>query len=540
MIRSATSRMLVFAPPKFEHTMPKKCILFVVDALAEPIVREWVENGRLPSIATLLARGGNLNPCISIFPSITPAATCSIATGEYPRKHGIEGACWFDPSSNDAAYFGDDLKLAMQEGLHEYLVDFADRLNFERLHTPLIFEHLFESDIESACINYMWFRGPHAHSRTTPWLLKVAAGGLTSDVSGPKYLKLGDFVHGLPEAVGDIAGMQSGVWSHYGFHDETTAACMLAMAQSDSLPRFTLAYFPLNDDKAHEEGIEKAASVCVENFDRFLGKFVDTIGGWDALEEQFSILIVGDHGQVEWVEDGPQIVRLDEVLSDFVMADTAAGFQDDDELLICPNMRAAAIYLKRPNVATRDRVVDELLGHDGVDQVIYEEERDDHVRMLTVCTRDRGRFSFTRAVPGVAELKTTGIDHYGNEWSIHGEVSAVDLKFQPDGTLIEGIYPNVLERIEGAFTGGPSPIWATARPRAEFAISGSSTHQGGSHGALHRDDSVAALLTSCDVDLNVLPNSQNPRIVDVMDLCLRALGASRCDNLLHDTPVHLN
>ena len=167
--------------------MPSKhCVLLVVDALAEPVVRRHLDDARLPALATLLSQGGSLKPCTSIFPSITPAATCSIATGEYPRRHGIEGACWFDPVSNDAAYFGDDLRFALQEGLKEYLEDFGDRLNFDRLRAPLIYEHLFDADFESACINYMWFRGPHVHSRTTPLTLKLAAGRLGSDVRGPK------------------------------------------------------------------------------------------------------------------------------------------------------------------------------------------------------------------------------------------------------------------------------------------------------------------------------------------------------------------
>jgi hypothetical protein len=179
----------------------KRCILFVVDALSERIVRQWLGARKLPTIANVISRGGNLNPCTSIFPSITPAATCSIATGVYPQDHGVQGACWYDPIENDTAYFGDDIKLALQGGLYSYLVDFGDRMNFDRLQRPLIYEHLFKSGVESACINYMWFRGPHVHSRTTPLTLRLAAGKLNTDVRGPKHLKLGDFVHSLPDSV---------------------------------------------------------------------------------------------------------------------------------------------------------------------------------------------------------------------------------------------------------------------------------------------------------------------------------------------------
>lgn len=507
--------------------MSKHCILFVVDALTHRVTGRRIEESRVPNISRLVSSGGSLSECTSIFPSITPAATCSIATGQYPRTHGIQGACWFDPDANDAAYFGDDLKLALQEGLQEYLIDFADRLNFERLRQPLIYDHLHEAGIDSTCVNYMWFRGPHVHSRTTPISLKLISGGLDPEVRGPKYLKLGDFVDGLPIDAGDVEGMKSGILGRYGFHDATTAACMLALAESDNLTPFTIAYFPLNDDVAHKEGITSAASKCVERFDTFLGKFVDSIGGWDVVGDEYTFLIVGDHGQVEWSDDGPDVVRLDELLEDFKLADTAAGLQDDDELLVCPNMRASAVYSANPSAGQRDTVVDKLLRHPGVDQVIYEESQPDDRRSFTVATADRGRLRFARAKSDSTNPGSAASDDYGNRWSIDGELTPVGARIGADGNIIEGVYPNPLERIEGVFASGSSPIWATAKPSAEFAIQESSIHHGGSHGSLHRDDSDAALIATRDVDFDQLPCPARPRIVDVMDLCLSSLGISR-------------
>ncbi|QEF98931.1 Type I phosphodiesterase / nucleotide pyrophosphatase [Stieleria maiorica] len=503
----------------------KRCVLFVIDALSEPVVRRFLDKARLPALATLLEQGGSLLPCLSIFPSITPAATCSIATGEYPRRHGIEGACWLDPKNNDAAYFGDDLRLALQEGLHEYLKDFGDRLNFERLHAPLVYEHLFEQGIESACLNYMWFRGPHEHARSTPLTLRMAAGSLSETVRGPKFLKLGDFVHGLPDDV-EVSGMKSGLLGRYGFHDETTIACLMALAEADALPQFTLAYFPINDDRGHEAGLEEAAATCVERFDEFLADFVETIGGWSKVGTEYSFVIVGDHGQVQW-EDSPDVLKLDDLLSEFSIAETAAGFGDDDELLICPNMRAAAIYSATDSEVLRDRVVQQLLSHDGVDQVIYQEAPGNAASPLVVRTRDRGQLTFCRADEKSTSFTQTGGDRYGNQWSFRGDLSALDLRLDNGELLHDGCYPNALERIEGAFTGAASPIWVTADRRFEFAIDGTSTHDGGSHGSLLTEDSTAAVITSDDVSLERLPVPDAPRIVDVMDLCLSTLGATR-------------
>ncbi|MGB7347207.1 MAG: alkaline phosphatase family protein [Pirellulaceae bacterium] len=505
----------------------KRTVLFVVDALSEPIVREWLAESRLPAIAELVARGGNVSPCTSIFPSITPAATCSIATGEYPRQHGIEGACWHNADANDTAYFGDDVAMARQEGMHNYLVDFADQMNFKRLNAPLVYEHLFDAGIESACVNFMWFRGPHVHSRSTPLSLRLTAGKLVSDVRGPKVLKLGDFVHSLPKEAEDVADMKTGLLGRYGFHDQTTAACMISMARTDTLPAFSLAYFPLNDDHGHKNGLHAAASQCVESFDEFLGQFVEALGGWHVIDKDYSLLIVGDHGQTEWADTTPDVVELDQLLADFKIAETVSGFKEGDELLICPNMRAAAIYRSRECGATIDDIASKLLEHRAIDQAIYLEKRTDNLQILTVRTRDRGRLAFTRNGELSSEYQVLASDCYGNRWSLFGELSALDLNVGNDGKLVEGDYPNALERIEGAFTAGPSPIWLTAKPNAEFAIGPSSTHSSGSHGALHRKDSIAALITTHDVDLTQLLVPSHPRITDVMDLCLKSLGANR-------------
>lgn len=240
------------------------------------------------------------------------------------------------------------------------------------------------------------------------------------------------------------------------------------------------------------------------------------------------MLIVGDHGQTEWVEVSPEVVALDELLPEFKIAETVAGFQEGDDLLICPNMRAAAIYRSRECGATNDDIAHKLLQHRAIDQAVYLEERNDDVQMFTVRTRDRGRLAFTRNCELSSERQVLATDRYGNRWRLFGELGSLDLNVDKYGKLVEGDYPNALERIEGAFTTGPSPIWLTAKPRAEFAIGPSSTHSSGSHGSLHREDSIATLITTNDIDLTKLPVSSHPRVIDVMDLCLASLSVKRC------------
>lgn len=506
--------------------MDHHCVLFVVDALAFDIVKEQTRAGQLSNLDRLMQQG-SLRECASIFPSITPAATCSIATGSYPRSHGIEGSCWMNQIANDVAYFGDDWRMLLQEGFKDYLVDFADRLNYERLLQPTIYEQLAAQGVESAAINFMWFRGPHTHKRSTPLELQLVATKLSSEVWGPKFLKLGDFVESMPSGCGDIPGERTGLTGRYGFHDETTAACVLEMARSKAFPAFTLAYFPLNDFAAHKHGLTYAAETRLANFDQFLGEFVEAIGGWSKLGQDYSMVIVGDHSQSQPRDSAESMgqIRLDEHLGDYTLADTAKGFQGEEEILICPNMRAAAIYQSIHCATTTERIIGTLLSLEGVDQVIVQDPSSESSGMITVKTADRGQMSFAASSDSDGERPT--IDRYGNRWQIHGDTSCVDIELENHDSIVEGDYPNVLERIHGVFTGGPPPIWVTARPGFEFSIAETKPHQMGSHGSLHREDSVSALLATEGVDFDRLPSPQFPRIVDVMDLCLGTLNAKR-------------
>jgi hypothetical protein len=510
-------------------------MLFVVDALDHEVLGEWLEAGRLPTIAKLLQEGGVCRPCTSIFPSITPTATCSIAAGEYPRRTWIEGACWFDREGNETLYFGGGMMMAFQQGLQKFITDFGDRLNSELLHVPLIYEHLESRGIESACINYMWFRGSRSHERKTPLTAQVIAGKLDGGVCGPAVLKLGDFVESMPNGTRTLKGIKSGLTQRYGFHDDTTAECVLAMAESGRLPPFTLAYFPLNDVEAHERGLDVAASKRIEAFDQFLEEFVQALGGWDQFQQTTDVLIVGDHGQTRWGEGEPRIVDLKRQLQGHSIANTVEGFQAGDELLICPNLRAAAIYVSPSCSADYDSLGSELAAIEGVDQVIFPECRDGGLQTITVVTRDRGRLSFARASQQTDDWKESATDQYGNRWAIFGELEPLDLKIDPGGRLVDGDYPNALERIEGVFLDGKKPIWITAQPDTEFTVDHSATHQSGSHGSLHRKDSTSALVASSGVPVDDLPAPAHPRIVDVMDLCLACLGAGRAASRLAET-----
>ncbi len=71
---------------------PRKVLLIVIDAATPRVVCPAIRTGRLPVLQRLAEAGRMHESSVSIFPSITPAASSTIATGCYPAEHGIAGA----------------------------------------------------------------------------------------------------------------------------------------------------------------------------------------------------------------------------------------------------------------------------------------------------------------------------------------------------------------------------------------------------------------------------------------------------------------
>jgi hypothetical protein len=228
------------------------------------------------------------------------------------------------------------------------------------------------------------------------------------------------------------------------------------------------------------------------------------------------------------------------LLADFKLATPGKHPQISDELVICPNMRACHIYLKPRTYELRDRVVEQLLSEQKIDQVIYREgvwgatalassvvvaQKD----TFQILTRDRGRLRFSLASD---DSLSSLSDEYGNHWDVDGDLSCIDAAVI-GGKLVYHEYPNALERIMTSFSHLSDDIWVTARVGFEFKVVETSVHAGGSHGALNRDDSESVLLTSGVPAEIQIP--ENPRTIDVAPLILKILGLDReADRLISE------
>lgn len=493
-------------------TSAKKVLLVVIDALAEDVIRPAIDAGKLPTFAALEAAGES-STTTAIFPSITPAATASIATGVYPVDHGIAGAYWWDEERNTVAFFGSDLWLILNEGPGKYFRDFMVSLNERHLKADPIFESIEREGKTAAVINYMWFRGACTHEVNAPLLLELLSGGSIPDVvRGPTHLGLADFVPlnlSHAEAAFNPSG---GINQRYGFHDDCTAASLhkLFSAGVEDIPDFTLAYFPNNDFESHDEGPGDALP-SVQKVDQHLAELCEQFGGVESFLQHFAVVVCGDHSQsVTDSDDQVRDIVLDELLGSFRQVKAGQTWGDADQILICTNLRAAQIYVhsELPDVRLR-HLVDDLLAENRIDQVIIRSGD-----AFEVLTADRGSCCFQKCEEGGTR------DEYGNHWNIVGDLRAVDAS-EEDGRLSYGDYPNALERVATGFSGPSASLWVTARPGHEFRIAETHTHPGGSHGSLHRLDSTSTFIAAgLPAGLTLPPN---PRTVDIAPLCRAVL-----------------
>src|SRR5918995_647653 len=153
-----------------------KVLLVVIDAATPRVVCPAVQTGRLANLKRIADAGSMHQASVTIFPSITPAATTSIITGSYPAEHGIAGAAWFDRDRNEVAYYGDDFWVIAKEGFGEFLRDFLVRLNGDRLKAPTLFEMVERAGRTAACLNYLVFRGGYPHHVRIPGVIAALPG----------------------------------------------------------------------------------------------------------------------------------------------------------------------------------------------------------------------------------------------------------------------------------------------------------------------------------------------------------------------------
>ena len=87
-------------------TSAKKLVLAVIDSLKPELLDRAIAEGRAPALKAVVERGTYIKDCVSSYPSVTPVASSSIATGVGPDRHYIPSMNWYHRGEHRYVEYG--------------------------------------------------------------------------------------------------------------------------------------------------------------------------------------------------------------------------------------------------------------------------------------------------------------------------------------------------------------------------------------------------------------------------------------------------
>jgi hypothetical protein len=454
-----------------DHDSPKHVLLLVLDGIRPDVLRAAIRDGEAPTLGALAERGEAVWDAASVFPSITPAATAAIVTGEHPAGSGIYGHAWYNEAEDRIVIYGAMTETVITSGPLQVLHNNVWRMNRDDLYADTIFERLHEIGVEGACVNFPIRRGPYRHRVRMKSLESMANVGelLDTTVSGPREYYMGDLFYSRDLGLHGRKG-SGGLRRQVGMNDEYAARVGAALLKEKAEP-FTLVYFFEGDSLAHHEGLA-AQRRYVGALDGYVKGMLEAGGGLERVIEEYAVLVVSDHGHTPLLPER-RYVRLDGIMGERTATGARARLRPKVGVLVVPNGRAALVYLK--GGVDRGRVIDDLLGRRGVDLATYEEAG-------WVVVRKPGRK--LRFRPGAGQK-----DPAGRSWELVGDAGALDLRVSEE-TLVYGDYPDALERLWGSVRSSRAgDVVLSASPGYTFGEVNGNFHKQSDHGSLHADDS---------------------------------------------------
>jgi len=461
----------------------KKLVLAVVDALSPEALDSAIADGRAPILAELVRRGEYSRDCISTFPSLTPVAASAITTGLGPDEHLIPSMNWYHRGEERYVEYGSSFPATRAFGVFRSLQDTVYNMNLAHLtqRHRTVFEQLDDAGLRTACTTYLIYRGRFRHEPAgdSRYRRLAEAAQFRHAVWGARELFYADLFDSRRTGCTSTLGMPGQRDRH--------AGCVGSYLVEHDLFDFLLLSLPDNDSYSHKHGPE-AQPVSIAEADRALERVVHAAGGIDDFLAGHAVIAMSDHSQSR-VE---QPVNLAHHLGDWRVLTPSDSAPEEAELAVCPGARSAQVYAL--DEGRRDRMLPKLTRHlrgiEGVDLTAWREGEE------AVVAAAEGELRFAQADSGDA----TTTDPRGARWRLDGDHDVVDAHVA-DGELAYGDYPDALGRLWSALhCPRAGDVVLSATPGYEFVDWGGSYHQaGGSHGSLHRCDSLGVLI-ACGVE----------------------------------------
>ena len=459
------------------HT-PRPALLLVLDGIRPDVLRAAIRDGEAPHLGAIAERGDAVWDAVSVFPSITPAATAAIATGEAPARSGIVGHAWYDEDERRVVVYGAMTETVMASGPIKVFHNNVWRMNRDDLHAATLFETLHDRGFDGACVNFPVRRGPHTHPIRMKSVENYLKGGryLGPSVEGPKEYFMGDLFYSRDTG---FSGRKAngGVLRSVGINDDY-AARVGAMLLKERAAPFNLVYFFKGDSIAHHHGLE-AQRRWLATADNYVARIFEAGGGTDRVLDDYAVLALSDHGHAPLLPKN-RYVDLRIIPGQTVSSGVKARFGNGATVVLVPNGRSALLYLR--DDVELDPLVAGLVGRRGVDLAAWMEGD-------WAIVRRPGRE--VRFRPGVGPA-----DPFGRSWDLEGDPLALDIQIS-DRHLRYGDYPDALERLWGCLH---SPrcgdVVLSASPGYTFGEISGGYHTASDHGSLHASDSEVFVLAS--------------------------------------------
>jgi hypothetical protein len=483
--------------------MPR-ALLAVIDGAKPSMVQRAVERGEAPALKAIIERGAFVDELCAAFPSVTPVCATAIATGTLQDRHHIAGMNWWKRDERRYVEYGSSFRAARKLGIAKQLTDTVYNLNGSHLSPEAltVYESLDDAGVRTAGTTYLVYRGRHEHAVSRETALTRLAGQLfRKPVLGPRELFYADI----------FASRQTGCRSQMGLPGirDQHSGCVGAWLAARDLYDFMLLSLPDNDTHSHKNG-PHAQPTSIAAADAQIMRVAEAAGGLQRFLDTHAVIVCADHSHAA-VE---RTIDLRAAFAeDWAIAGPGGATVEEAELALCPNQRAAMVYalVEEARAASVPRIVAAAAEVAGVDVIAY---RDGEDGVLQAPGRGTLRF---RAGGDVRDAR-------GNAWTVGGDLGALDASVS-DGTFDAPEYPDALRRVWAALTCPTSgDVLLSAAPGYEFPDWGGGHHVGGgSHGSLHRSDSLGAL-AYCGVEAPAHAGPGAWSISDVAPMVLDHFG----------------
>lgn len=444
----------------------------MVDGLKPAMFERALQTGRAPAFRAVVERGTYVEQGASAaFPSVTPVCAGAIATGVLQDAHRIPSMNWYHREERRYVEYGSSFSAARRFGIHRQLTDTIFNMNSEHLpaDVPTVFERLDDAGVRTACTTYLIYRGRTRHEVSRDLALTRLAGALwRRPVMGARELFYADIFASRETPCRSQLGMP-------GLRDQH-AGCVAAHLVEHDLYDFLLLSLPDNDTHSHKHG-PHAQVTSIANADRQLERMMHAAGGPDAFLDENAVIVVADHSHAQ-VE---RRIDLGDAFAGWLVL-SPGGEPGEAEIALCPAQRSAMVYglAEDARATLAPELARSALSVEGIELAMWTEHG------AGIIASRAGMIRFT---PG-GDVR----DPRGASWSVDGQLDVLAAQVR-DGVFHSDDYPDALARVWAALTCPTSgDLLLSAAPGWEFADWGGADHVGGgSHGSLHRSDSVGTL-----------------------------------------------